>query len=112
MLTREEALALASRVTDVRVETSLVDYVLDLVERTRDGRRFLLGLSTRAAQAMYRAAQARALLEGRDYCVPDDVKALAVPVFAHRIVPVPTGSSGTDVEALVREIVDGVPVPA
>jgi MoxR-like ATPase len=112
VMTRDEAIAAISRVGDVRVETSLVDYVLDLVEATRDRRRFLLGLSTRAAQAMYRAAQARALLDGRSYCVPDDVKELAVPVFAHRVVVAAMGALPAEPEAAVREVLEAVPVPA
>ena len=74
---------LAPRVT---VEESLVDYMLAIVEKTRAHEGLALGVSPRGSQALYRAAQALALLEGRDYAIPDDVKRLAVPVFAHRVV--------------------------
>jgi len=63
-----------------------VDYVLAIVEKTRTHESLALGVSPRGAQALYRAAQALAMVEGRDYAVPDDVKRLAVPVFAHRVV--------------------------
>jgi MoxR-like ATPase len=61
---------------------------------------------------MYRAAQARALLDGRSYCVPDDVKELAVPVFAHRVVVAAMGALPAEPEAAVREVLEAVPVPA
>jgi MoxR-like ATPase len=102
-----------AQVGEVRVDPAVVDYVLDLVDATRNGNQFLLGLSTRAAQAMYRAAQALALLEGRTYCIPDDIKRLAVPVFAHRVIPAPlNGSSGNDPEPLITDLLDKVPVPS
>jgi MoxR-like ATPase len=70
----------------VLVEDAVVDYILAIVEQTRHHESLALGVSPRGAQALYRAAQALALLEGRDYATPDDVKRLAVPVFAHRVV--------------------------
>ena len=74
----------------------------------------MLGASTRAALGLQRAAQALALVEGRDYCVPDDVKRLALPVLAHRLVPAERNALdlGVDTaEVLVRELVESVPVP-
>jgi MoxR-like ATPase len=70
----------------IAVEESLVDYMLAIVEKTRAHEGLALGVSPRGSQALYRAVQALALLEGRDYAIPDDVKRLAVPVFAHRVV--------------------------
>jgi MoxR-like ATPase len=70
----------------VLVEEAVVDYILAIVERTRHHESLALGVSPRGAQALYRAAQALALLDGRDYATPGDVKRLAVPVFAHRVV--------------------------
>jgi MoxR-like ATPase len=69
----------------VRVDASLVDYVLEVVGATRKSPAVVVGASPRAAQALYRAAQALALLEGLDYVLPRHVKALAVPVLAHRL---------------------------
>src|SRR5262245_35331282 len=81
-----DILALQERTRAVRLEPSIADYVLDLVNETRSHPDVLLGASTRAALALYRAAQALALIAGRDYVVPDDVKQLAEPVLAHRLV--------------------------
>jgi MoxR-like ATPase len=60
--------------------------MLAIVEKTRNHESLALGVSPRGSQALYRAAQALALLDGRDYAIPDDVKRLAVPLFAHRVV--------------------------
>ena len=73
-------------VHQVRVDDALVDYMLAIVERTRTSESLALGVSPRGAQALYRASQALAMLEGRDYVIPDDIKRLVVPVFAHRVV--------------------------
>jgi MoxR-like ATPase len=86
VLTPEEILHLQSAAQHVAVDDSLVDYMLAIVERTRAHEALALGVSPRGSQALYRATQGLALLEGRDYAVPDDVKRLAVPVCAHRVV--------------------------
>jgi len=85
-LTAEDVLRLQDKVQTVAVVDSLVDYMLAIVERTRNHESLALGVSPRGSQALYRAVQALALLEGRDYATPDDVKRLAVPLFAHRVV--------------------------
>ena len=85
-LVAEDILRLQDAAHAVLVEDALVDYILAIVEQTRHHESLALGVSPRGAQALYRAAQALALLEGRDYATPDDVKRLAVPVFAHRVV--------------------------
>jgi MoxR-like ATPase len=81
-----EIVRLQAQVSRVRVDEALVDYMLAIVEKTRNHSSLALGVSPRASQALYRSAQALALLENRDYAIPDDVKRLAVPVFAHRVV--------------------------
>jgi MoxR-like ATPase len=86
MLTAEDVLLLQSRAHDVRVDEALIDYMMAVVEKTRNHESLSLGVSPRGAQALYRATQALALVEGRDYAIPDDVKRLAIPVFAHRVV--------------------------
>ena len=68
------------------VDEALVDYMLAIVEHTRAHESLAMGVSPRGAQALYRATQALAAVEGRDYATPDDVKRLVVPVFAHRVV--------------------------
>ena len=105
---------LQERTRAVKVEDTIADYVLDIVEATRARPEIVLGASTRAAIGLYRAAQAAALLDGRDYVVPDDVKNLAVPVLAHRLIGKAAGLGGpTDVTAdAVRDILQKVPVPS
>jgi MoxR-like ATPase len=85
-LSGEDILRLQTAVQGVVVEESLVDYMLDIVARTRAHESLTLGVSPRGSQALFRAVQALALVEGREYAIPDDVKRLAVPVFAHRVV--------------------------
>jgi MoxR-like ATPase len=98
----------------IKVTDAIADYVLDIVEATRGRPEIVLGASTRAAIGLYRAAQASALLDGRDYVVPDDVKALAVPVLVHRLIARTAGLGGpTEATAdAVREVVQKIPVPA
>jgi len=85
-LTSEDILRLQELVHSVTVEESLVEYMLAIVEKTRNHESLALGVSPRGSQALFRTVQALALVEGRDYAIPDDVKRLAVPVFAHRVV--------------------------
>jgi MoxR-like ATPase len=86
VLTGEEVCRLQMQASQVRVDDALVDYILTIVERTRRHESLALGVSPRGAQAIYRATQALAMLEGRTYALPDDVKRLVIPVFAHRVV--------------------------
>jgi MoxR-like ATPase len=86
VLTAEDVLQLQAKSHDVRVDEALVDYMMAIVEETRRHESLSLGVSPRGAQALYRASQALALIEDRDYALPDDVKRLTVPVFAHRVV--------------------------
>lgn len=86
VLTPQEVLAVQAAARTVRVEDSLMDYLLNIVEASRQHPQITLGASTRAALAYYRAVQAAALMDGRDYATPDDVKALARPVLSHRLI--------------------------
>ena len=85
-LTADDVVQLQDAVDQVAVEETLVDYLLAIVERTRNHESLALGVSPRGSQALFRAVQALALAEGRDYAIPDDVKRLAVPIFGHRVV--------------------------
>jgi len=85
-LVGEDVLLLQEAAQRVAVDEALVDYILAIVERTRHHESLTLGVSPRGSQALYRAVQARALIEGRDFAIPDDVKRLAAPLFAHRVV--------------------------
>jgi MoxR-like ATPase len=113
VVTADDVLALQARVREARVEDSLNDYILDLVGGTRAHPDVYLGGSTRAALALYRAAQALALVQGRDYVVPDDVKGLAGAVLAHRILPRGSrqASRAETAEAVVADVVAHTPVP-
>jgi MoxR-like ATPase len=86
VLSGDELVTLQDAVARVNVDDVLVDYMLAIVERTRTHESLSMGVSPRGAQALYRATQALAAVEGRDYATPDDIKRLALPVFAHRVV--------------------------
>jgi MoxR-like ATPase len=110
-----DVVALQQATENVRVEESLLDYALEIVERTRQTEQLSLGVSTRGAIMLHRAAQAHAFLHGRGFCLPDDFKRLIVPVFAHRVVVntryVSTQKKSEQAEIILREIVDSVRVP-
>jgi MoxR-like ATPase len=86
VLNREDLFELQERTRAVTVDDALLEYILAIVEKTRTNESLALGVSPRGSQALFRAAQAKALLEGRAYVIPDDIKQLAVPVFGHRVV--------------------------
>ncbi len=114
VLTAEDVLQLQHAVRAVRVDDAIADYLLDIVHATRKGEDLHVGVSTRGALTLYRAAQSLALVTGRDYVVPDDVKTLAVPVLAHRVVGksfLQAGEFGA-AEAIIRDLVDRLPVPS
>jgi MoxR-like ATPase len=107
-----DALALADEAKAIFVEESLNRYVVALLRGTRADSRLYLGASPRAGIALLRVAKARALADGRSYLEPDDVKAVAVPVLAHRLILAPEArSSGGTGEQIVREILEKTPVP-
>jgi MoxR-like ATPase len=110
-----EVMAMQDAVAEIKVESSLHDYALDIVNRTRNSEQLALGVSPRGTLMLQRAAQARAFLDGRDFCLPDDFKQLAVPVFSHRVVASSRHASlqkkSETTESVLREIVDSVPVP-
>jgi len=86
VLTAADILDLQDEVKEVRVDESITDYVLSIAEATRRSRTLEVGVSPRGCLMLSRAAQARALVEGRDYCTPDDVKSLAIAVLSHRVI--------------------------
>ncbi len=110
-----DVLALQEAVARVRVDESLLDYALGIVDRTRQSEQLSLGVSPRGSVMLHRAAQARAFVEGRDFCLPDDFKRLIVPVFAHRVVVnsryASTQRKGDQAEAILNEIVESTAVP-
>ena len=100
----EEVLALQQRCTQVKVEDSLQQYILNLVRTTRDHEDITLGVSPRGAIALYRAAQAFAFLCDRDYVVPDDIKALAPAVLSHRLIPAGGKRAKTLIDHLLQTV--------
>jgi len=110
-----DVIAMQDEVTQVKVDDSLVDYALAIVNRTRESESLALGVSPRGSIMLYRAAQAMAYLDGRKFCTPEDFKALAVPVFSHRVVINARYSStlkkSEQAETIIRDIIQSVPVP-
>ncbi len=115
VLSGADILFIQDEVTRVQVDEALVDYALNIVNLTRESTYLSLGVSPRGGMALYRAAQAMALMEGRTFTTPEDFKALAVHVFAHRVVISGRYSSTlkkTDqAEQILRDIIESVPVP-
>jgi len=110
VLGREEFLELQAQVTTVKVADKLTDYMLAIADATRHSERFSLGVSTRAAQSLFRATQALAFCEGRSFAIPDDVQRLVLAVLAHRVVlPMSTGLDAT--RNALRQVLSEVPVP-
>jgi MoxR-like ATPase len=108
----EELLAAQEAVKEIYVSPSLKRYIVDLNHQTREHAEVYLGSSPRGSLALYRTAQARAAMDGREYVLPDDIKALAIPTMAHRVILGP-GARLRDLNAqqVVEEILRGVPVP-
>jgi MoxR-like ATPase len=110
-LSMEGLLDLQERVTQVHVADKLAEYILSLAEATRHGGDFLLGVSTRGAQSLFRATQALALCEGRGYAIPDDVQRLAPSVLSHRVV-LKRGVVDLDgARKAIERVVAATPVP-
>jgi MoxR-like ATPase len=107
-----ELLAAIDEARSIFVEESMNRYVVALLRHTRGSSRLALGASPRSGIALLRVAKARALAEGRDYVLPDDVKAIAAPVLGHRLILAPEArSAGLTAEEIVREAVEQTPVP-
>lgn len=114
-MTAVEVVEVQEAVRRVSVDDALIHYLLAIVEKTRRHPDLALGVSPRGSRMLYRAAQAMALVEGRNYCIPDDFKRLVLPVFAHRSM-VSSGYTSTlkhsdQAETILKEIVESVPVP-
>jgi MoxR-like ATPase len=115
VLRAEDILEAQSLVSGVRFDESLLDYIMAIVEATRRSEFLLIGVSPRGSLALRRAAQALAYFEGRDYCIPDDVKRLVLPVLAHRVIVSSKYSSpykrSEEAEAILAEILQSVEIP-
>ncbi len=113
VLSARDVVQIQAAVREVRIAEPVLDYAVALVRKTRAHKHLTVGVSPRGTVALTRAAQAHAFLQGRDYLLPDDIKALAVPVLAHRILG--TGfdvdGGGEDRESLISDLVAGLEVP-
>ncbi|GIV90809.1 MAG: ATPase [Chloroflexus sp.] len=108
----DELLALQAAIKQVHVDDLIVEYIVALTTATRNHPDVYLGASTRGALALYRAAQAWAALNGRDYVTPDDIKTLAMPVLAHRLIVSPAARvRNVTAQAVIEEVLTSVPVP-
>src|SRR5262247_466898 len=105
-------IAMRQTVQQIRASDEILDYLVDLVRATRERPSIAFGASPRAATMLATASRAYAALHGRDYVLPDDIKLLAVPALRHRIVLAPGAEiEGLTTEAIVRQLLDQVPVP-
>jgi MoxR-like ATPase len=113
VVTPEEVQALQQSVRQVRFDERLQDYLLNIVDATRSSAQVLIGASTRAGLGLYRSAQAHAILEGRDYVIPDDIKRLAAPVLGHRLLmkTLRAGDTRDSGEAFLDKELQQVAVP-
>jgi MoxR-like ATPase len=97
----------------VRVDESIVDYMIELVNCTREHPEIELGISPRGTVALFRATQSLAMLQGRSFVIPDDIKRLVHAVFEHRLVITRTGARARrNVQMILAEILEQTPVPA
>lgn len=111
VITKEELLLMKMDVRDVFMHESLEKYIVEIAAATRKKEKVIAGASTRGALALMHAAKAYAALMGRDYCIPDDVKKLAVPVLAHRLVISYGYQKGNEAQSIIKEILAEVPAP-
>jgi MoxR-like ATPase len=106
-ISTEDVLELRQLCSEVKVETSLQQYILNLVRASREAEEVSLGVSPRGSVALQRTAQALAFLDGREYAIPDDVKYLAPHVLAHRLIP----AGGRRAKPIVEQLLRSVPIP-
>jgi MoxR-like ATPase len=108
-----EVLSLQDESRHIQIDDAIVDYMLRIVNRTRDHPEIELGVSPRGTAALFRATQALAMVEDRGFVLPDDIKRLVHPVFEHRLVLSRSGGRArSDVKTVLAEIIDQIPIPA
>ena len=115
VLDKNDILELQRIAEAITIEPILTDYILNVVTATRESSHLALGVSPRGGLILQQAARARALVYGRDYCIPDDIKQLAVPVLCHRVIPESRHSTHkrtvADTSAIINEIVERMEIP-
>ncbi len=110
VLTRDEISRMKSEISEVTVSADVLGYMMDIIEKTRTESRFVTGVSTRGAIALYKASQGFAATEGRDFVIPEDVLAVAGPVLSHRLIS-KGGESFDDAAKYLDKLIETVPVP-
>ncbi|HTC04463.1 MAG TPA: MoxR family ATPase [Xanthobacteraceae bacterium] len=104
--------AMREAVTHIRLSEPLIDYIVDVIRATREHSSLEVGASTRAANMLASAVRAFAVLQGRDFVIPDDIKVLALPVLRHRLTMSPSAEiEGLTTDRIMREVLDQTPVP-
>ena len=115
VVTGEEIVAIQERVKEVRMDDSLLNYLVAVAVKTRNSEYLTLGVSPRGSMALFRAAQARAALHNRDYVTPDDLKSLVIPAFSHRVMVssryASTSKKSQQADQILKDILETVPVP-
>lgn len=112
VVSADELLQSQEAVKEVHIDNEIKEYIVELVNTSRKHPDIYLGASPRGSLALYKTAQAKAAVEGRDYVIPDDIKALAIPALAHRLIVSPAARiKNVDSRTVVQEILDSVPVP-
>jgi MoxR-like ATPase len=108
----DELGAMQARVREIHVEDSLRQYIVDIVQRTRRSEILFLGASPRGSLAIFRAAQAVAAIDGRDFVRPDDIKEVTIPAISHRLIARSATSQRETTEGVLRDVLEETPVPS
>ena len=111
VMTGEDVLMLRATAAQISISQELLQYITKIIAATRNHPQILSGCSPRGSLALLKTARVLALMEGRDYVVPEDIKALAVPVLAHRLILARSYAGGAQAQDLICGILDTVPVP-
>jgi MoxR-like ATPase len=115
VVTGEEIVVIQERVKEVRMDDSLLTYLVAVATKTRNSEYLTLGVSPRGSMALFRAAQARAALHNRDYVTPDDLKSLVIPAFSHRVMVssryASTSKKSHQADQILHDILETVPIP-
>ena len=115
VLGKTELLGLQHQAEQVKIDPTLVDYILAILTATRNSPHLSLGVSPRGGLILQQAARARALFHNRDYCIPDDIKQLAGPALCHRVIPTSLNGNNmrrfADTSAIIADILDSVEIP-
>ncbi|MHB2017725.1 MAG: AAA family ATPase [Candidatus Xenobia bacterium] len=111
VVTAEELQSMQQKTREVRVDASLREYLVRVVQKTRDADELYLGASPRGSIAVFRCAQASAAMQGRDYVLPDDIKKMAAPCLSHRMISKSDGVRGEIALSVLMDAMEAIPVP-